>query len=248
MRRHLAVRADHGRPVERARRFVGPRLARLLARHPPAAGFLRLRRILDVEDHEDAAVEAFGRRGEISVAAAGIGIAVGAVGIGPPVRDHLRVDRIADVPDQHALIVRPFLIEAPPDRRLLQRRHQDIAVRRHLDGPGVGRPGNVLHEGRIFRIGDVDDGPAAVPEMAEIHVPAAVRCLLQRHLEGAAPVLERRVADRRHVAGFEALRDRVGVRGARKSGQRDRERCVECRVENGAAPPHLAHEILPTSF
>src|SRR5262245_64326101 len=72
--RELAVRTDHGRPVERTWRIVGPRLASLLARHPPTAGFLGMGRIAEVEDHWNALIEPYGRRRQVRVADIGLAI------------------------------------------------------------------------------------------------------------------------------------------------------------------------------
>ena len=61
-----------------------------------------------------------------------------------------------------------------------------------LDGPGVCRSGKECHVLRMAWVGDIENGPAPVPEMAHVEVPAAVD-LLHCQLEGR-PSLEIMVA------------------------------------------------------
>src|SRR5262245_28235108 len=82
------------------------RLALLLARHVPAAGLLRLARIAHIQDDKDIAGIAWLSSRQIRVAAARIGIAVRATCAGLPVRELFRIDRVADVPDENAFILR----------------------------------------------------------------------------------------------------------------------------------------------
>src|SRR2546425_12357233 len=75
----------------------------------------------------------------------------------------------------------------------------------HLDRPGVVRAGNEIRDAGLRRVGHVEDGPAAVPKVARVEVPAAAR-LPDRELEGRPPV-DVAVADHAHVARDRARRN-----------------------------------------
>src|SRR5262244_54250 len=111
----LAIRADISRSMKSLRplRFG---LARLLSRHPPTTSLLRMRRIADVENHQDVRAEARHGRRQICILAAWIRIAVRPGRPRLPVRDLPRVYRIADVPDEDAFLVRLVRIGTPSKR------------------------------------------------------------------------------------------------------------------------------------
>src|SRR5262249_46402970 len=140
-------------------------LARLLSRHPPATGFSWSCRIADVQDHQDVRAESRRASRQIGVLAARIRVAMRPRRPRLPVRELPRVDRIADVPDEDAFLVRLVWIGAPSKRRLLQRRYHDVILERHLDGPGVTGTRDGFHEFRILRIGNFHDAPAVMPQM-----------------------------------------------------------------------------------
>src|SRR6185437_5366266 len=108
-------------------------------------------------------------------------------------------------------------IVAPTGRALLQRRDHEIVVQAHLDGPGVVRTGNPFRDLGVGRVGDVENGPTMMPEMAHIEIPAPGH-LTDRHLEAAIAAIEIAIADRPHVPGGPALRNRIGE--CRTAGER----------------------------
>src|SRR5207248_4800410 len=129
----------------------------LLSRYPPAAGFDRLRRIADVDDDVDVVLVARHARREVQVAAARVEVAMRAGAAGLVLAELPRIERIAHVPDEHALVVRLVRIAAPAGRDLPRRGDHSIAVHLHLDGPGVVRPGDEFRDARVRRVGDIDD-------------------------------------------------------------------------------------------
>src|SRR5215831_18733578 len=89
---------------------------------------------------------------------------------------------IRDVPDEHALAERCPGLAAPVGRHGLERRREDVAPERDLKRPRAGRSGDVAKVFRRGRGGDVEDRPAAVPEVPDVeNVPAVLD--RQRELE-----------------------------------------------------------------
>src|SRR4029079_6367810 len=77
-------------------------------------------------------------------------------------------------------------------------------------GPRVLGAGNEFRDLWVRRIGDVHDGPAAVPKVAHIEVPV-VPDVANGHFEGAAASVELTVSNRLHVAGRPAGRNLIGI-------------------------------------
>src|SRR5579859_5728714 len=166
----LAISRDHSRTVERdvaARRFVSI----FLTLHPPASGLFRILGIADIHKHENLAAIAGHGGGGVEVLATGISDAMDAECAGLPVRKQLPVHWIADVPDERTLVVCFARMAAPVGGTPLQCGHHDVVVKLHLDGVGVRGAVDKFQELWIGGIGDVQDGPTAVPQMAEKHVP-----------------------------------------------------------------------------
>ncbi len=203
------VADDEGRTVQRGAGRRRRRLAVTLALHPPTADLDRMRRIADVDIDIHVVLEARHVGGEMHVLAAPVPVAMGAGRPGLEVPHLLRVEPVADVPDEHALVVRLAGIAAPLLRHLLQRGDHRVAGEVHLDGPGVGRPRDELDHFRVGGIGHVDDRPAEVPQMAHVQVPAAV-LLQDRHLE-AGFIAELAIADDLDVLAHATRRDGIGA-------------------------------------
>jgi len=218
------VQSDHGWPVaeisliaiddcgavKRCRRRRR-RLAVLLPRQPEAAGFLRIFRIADIQKDKNLAAVARHVGRETGVLAARVADPVNAGAASLPLRELLRIHRIADIPEQHALVVRLVRVATPDRRLLLQRREHQVVVHFHLDGPGIGRAGHKLDDFGVLRVGDVDNGPAVAPEVAEVQVPAGAD-VANSDLERATMAVEIAVADGLNVTRLPAGGNLIGAR------------------------------------
>ena len=225
-RDHLAVGADIRRPVEsRRERRLG--LAFLLARLRPHRDLLRMDRVAHVENDQDVGVVARHRGREIGIFAAGIGIAMRAVGAAHPFRQFPGILRIADVPepDGGGAFLRMLIAVGGGD-------HQ-IVVDGHLRGDRVLGPRNEADIFRIGRIGDVDDAPAVIEGMAGIEIPAPVRRMLQGELERAELALQPGEADRLDLVRRPARRNRIRQRRPRGDERRRR----------GGKPENFFHRV-----
>jgi len=180
----------------------------LLSRHPPAARFDRFRRITEIDDDVDVFFVARHAGGKVHVAAARIEIAMRSGPAGLVLAELFRIQRVAHVPDQHALVVRLIRIAAPAGRNHLERGDHAIAVHLHLNRPGVVRARDELGQARIRRIGDIDDAPAEMPQMSHVQIPALAD-LADGHLE-TRPLIEIAVADDLHVLAGAAGRNGIG--------------------------------------
>src|SRR5207253_6376777 len=92
----------------------------------------------------------------------------------------------------------------------------------HLDGPRVRGAGNEVGDTRLGRIGHIEDGPAAMPEVTRVEVPATV-ALQNGELEGR-PTIDFAVADDADVARDRARGDRgthLGVGDGRREASDD---------------------------
>ncbi len=97
------------------------------------------------------------------------------------------VRRILDVPDEHPFAERRPELSAPVWRDGFERRRQQLATERDLKCPRAGRSGNEANVLRRGRLGDIEDRPAAVPEVTDVEkVLAVLDC--QRELEPGPPV------------------------------------------------------------
>ena len=206
---HLAVGTDIRRTVK-ALIEAGGGFTVFLARLPPLADFGRMRRIAHIHDDEDVAALEAGIAGrEISVFAAGIGIAMRAGRAAGPFADLFRIDRIGDVPKDHrrARIGMVLVAVQRGDHQIVVQRD----LRRHDPFGAVVR--DELRENGLLRICDVEDAPAAVPQVARVHVPLVAH-VADHHLERAAFASDARIADGSHVGQSRALRNRITCRYA----------------------------------
>ena len=207
----LSVLADDRRPVE-GDIFSGRLFSIFLTVHPPASGFLRLSRIADVEKHQDLPAKSGHTGRETCIFSARITDPMDSRGTRFPLREVLPIERIADVPDQDALVIRPVRIAAPGGLLLLEGGQHEVVVKFHLDGVGVVGAGDELYEFRIFGVGDIEDCPAAMPFVAHEEIPPVIH-VLDGHLERAAAPVEAAVANRLQIACFPSCGNLVG-RGA----------------------------------
>src|ERR1019366_4194230 len=127
------VRADYCRPVE-GDVFPGRLFSLFLTMHPPAPGFLGLSGIADVEKHKDLPAKSWHIGRETCIFSAGITDPMDSGRTRFPLRELLPIDRIADVPDQDALVIRPVRIAAPSGLLLLEGGQHDVFMKLHLDG------------------------------------------------------------------------------------------------------------------
>src|SRR5436305_1170862 len=87
--------------------------------------------------------------------------------------------------------------DAPGRRHALEGGQQPTVGGLHLDGPRVVGPWPEALHARMSRVGDVQHAPTAVPQVADVQVPA-VAYHLQGQLE-AGPAVEVAVADQLDV-------------------------------------------------
>ncbi len=154
---------------------MAPRPGRRLAasgplpRHPPAPDFLRLRRIVEVQDHHDVADVAVHLGGDVGVAPVE-GEAVHARAAALPERDLARPARVGDVVDHEAAadagrgLVRGLGLAVHQHEPVGHAHLVRVGLGRHLDGgqrPGPGRVAHVHDAGAVGRlhVGDVGGGP-----------------------------------------------------------------------------------------
>src|SRR5712691_6070323 len=137
-----------------------------LARDPPARDLLRRRRIGDVDDLVDVARVSGHAGREVDVAAAVVVVAVRSSAAGlEPAEERGRLG-IADVPDQDAFVERTSGFFSPAGSDLLQPGDHAPTGDLYLDGPRVGRAVDEADQPWRASVGDVDDGPPAMPEVA----------------------------------------------------------------------------------
>ena len=104
----------------------------------------------------------------------------GAAGL--EVTDLFRLDGVAHVEDQKPFGKR-LAVDAAPSRGDSLQSGDHLAVGDlNLNRPGVLRSGNVGAKLRRRRIGDVEHAPAAVPQVRDVQIPAAID-FLHRQLE-----------------------------------------------------------------
>src|SRR5207302_7702832 len=149
-----------------------------------------------------------------------------------------RIERVAYVPGESALVVRLVRIPTPAGRNLLERGDHAIAVHLHLYRPRVVRPGDEFRNARVRGVRDIDDAPAEMPQVSHVQVPALAD-LPDGHLE-ARPLAELAVADDLDVLPGAAGRNGISKGGSGQSEQA-RERCA-ARKTNGphVSPPRTA--------
>jgi hypothetical protein len=197
------------------------RLAFLLARVPPAAGFDRLRRIADVDDLVDLVVlhvvrleiRRAGRNvHELAIHAPHAVDAVGMRARGVVVRDLAGLFGLADVPDREAR----RLVRRLDAADLVRNDHQvadDLdRIRAHLAVREVG----LNDDFRLLRVGHVDAGEVLRRAfMAEPHDAAAVLGLVHPHaFADAAKAVELVLRNELHVERKLVLRLRAAVHSA----------------------------------
>ena len=141
-----------------------------------------LRRISDIDDTIDFSrhTRRAGRR--VNEIAAVVKIAMRAGAAGLEMADPARFGRLANVEDEKAFGKGLAVNAAPTRRNAFQRRNHFSFGDLDLDGPSIFRAWNISDELRRRWIRDVENAPAAMPEMREIEIPAAVH-LLHRELE-----------------------------------------------------------------
>lgn len=136
----------------------------VLAFHPPAAGFDRIARVTDVDDHVDVALVAGHSGCQVDVSASWVEVAVGAASPGAVLAEQAGVGRIGiDVPDQYPFVEGFGGVAAPTCRHLLQRRDHLAVVDIHLDGPCVARTFDEPYVLGLLWVSHVDDRPTAMP-------------------------------------------------------------------------------------
>src|SRR5215470_3241631 len=175
------------RPVYSERRiFWGMPLWRLIG-HAEAPDLAWRLRVAHVHQHEDEPHLSRHPSAQVENSTIVEAVAVRAPVAGLEVTQLSRIRRIRDVPDEHALAERGPGLAAPVGRHGLERRRQDVAAERNLKCPRAGRSGDEAKVLRRGRVGDVEDRPAAVPEVTDVEkVPAGLD--RQRELEPGSPV------------------------------------------------------------
>src|SRR4029434_4464193 len=122
-----------------------------------------------------------------------------------PARDLLRIDRIADVPEDH---VRPRSIAT------IERGDHQVVVDGHLRRDPVLRAvvRDEFYVLRILRIGYIEDAPSQVEGMTHVEIPASVGRMVERHLERAVVTTEARESDHLQTVALPTGRDWIGER------------------------------------
>src|SRR5579864_3608000 len=144
----LPVGADDCRAME-GDTFTGRLFSLFLTMHPPTPGFLRLSGIADVEKDQDLPAKSGHIGREACIFSARITDPMNSRGTRFPLREPLPIERIADIPEEDALVIRPRRIAAPGGLLLLQGGQHEVVVKFHLDGIGVVGARNELYEFRV---------------------------------------------------------------------------------------------------
>ena len=165
-----------------------------LPRHPPAADFLRFRRIFEVENHHDVADVAVHGRRDVGIAAVEIeavyAARMGRAGpeCGVPFGNQLGLRGLRDVINADAAVVairRNLTIQRMHCERFAVDQHE-VAVHAHLVRVRSRRHRELGEQFRIFRIFDVDDLRA----VRIAHVADVGNVALNHHLAAAGAVGE----------------------------------------------------------
>src|SRR5690348_8325711 len=96
-----------------------------------------------------------------------------------------------------------------------------MPVDRHLRGDDfliVGLERDELHITRLRRVRYIENAPTLVEGMAHIEIPAAIGGAVERHLESAVMPAQGGKADRFHMLGLPARRNRIGEAAGRERG------------------------------
>jgi hypothetical protein len=168
-------------------RIAGGVPSRCLIGHAEAPDLARSRRLTHIHEHEDESHLSCHARAQVEDPEIVEAVAVRPVVPCLEMTQPSGIRRIRDVPDEYALAERRLGLSAPVGRDGFQRRRQQVASEGDLERPRAGRPGNEANALWRARVGDIEDRPAAVPEMTHVE-EVSVGLDRQRELEPGPPV------------------------------------------------------------